>query len=1841
MKRTHLVGVAVALSLFAQCAQATLFLTDAFNNATGPLSAEAGWTGASNQLQIIAGNLTVPPALVDPVVTTAARCQMQTGTSAGNGSKQFNATAITSGDVYVSFLLNMTTALASGQEFRFLGLGNVTGSAPSSDGPTVGVKFVDSTHYQIGIRKSGSGTVTYPASGTYVAGAGSETVFVVAKYHFVGPIANDTVALWVNPVGSSFGGGSDPAATATDVAPTTTSGAGTAGLKFLNLSSGTTAQAGVVEVDDIRVGTIWREVTPGGFTATGVETFEDGAHALPAFLSDLWPSAAGNHTILTNSITPPTGLAAGISAHPSHCQQGTNNPGNATKAFTGTAITSGDVYMSFLFRQPVSMNAGQNYGFIGIATAGNSAAGSEGLSVRVQSLSANTYHLGFKKSSSGTVIYPAVGTYNSGPNLDSLFVVAKYHFLGDGTTTNDTVTLWINPSSSSFGGAEPAAGSTDIAATNNLSSAGVGVPNATSLLVVNMTGPSAVQGGTNDIDDLRVGTTWAAVTPSGPAVSAGNSLVSASTSSVAADGTATTTITVTVKDTTGAPMVFQKVTPNVTGTANTVSTPPLTDSSGVTTFTVKSTKAETKTISAIVGAYSAYTIPITQTASVTFTPGAIANYIVVATTPQTAGVPFSVVVTAKDINGNTVTTDNSTPVTMTSDGHVQFDSSGNSIYGETGDNIATLVAGTVTISAKDTAKETTTITVADANLKTGNTGAITVIAAPAAALTVESAADGSGSIIGTQNIAQNGTKNAFAIRRDAFGNLVDNPSVAWSLVNKTGGVVDGDLAPSSGPATTFTATHGGSAQIHADFNSGTFTTDSGVLTVIAAIDHYDVTAASPQTAGGGFVVTLTAKDINGTLVNDSSTSVTLSSNGSLQIDADNNGVFGDTSLVLSSGVAAFHVKDAKAETINITVTDTGAKTGILSSLIINPGAATRMVVTLPGQTFPTFTGNSGAVTAQSAAVGFDIVSLSAVDNFNNVDPNYSGSRTITNSGPGGAPSYTTAVDFTSGESTTTLATTLLKAETTTITASDGSLLAVPSSSLVVSAGPFTKLQLVLPGQTATPGTASGGTGLSGTVPIQLTGQPFNATVNAVDDNWNVAASTDTIAMTSSDGGAVFTPSASAAVVAGTITFSVTLNTAGNQTLTATDSTDGSKMAATSSVTVSVAEYRSATTGLWSDTNSWQVSLDGGASWATATVVPTAANSTNITVQAGHTITLSSTVAVDDCVVQSGGQITVSGATLTLSGTGLDVSGVLKIADSASSLITGDSLTTLKFENGGKYSSQLHTATAIPTATWAANSTCEIAPTTAGAAVPTNLGQAFGNFNWNWPSQNNVVNLAGALTNVAGDLTLNSGNLVRIFNAAGGNISDLVNVETVGGNFTINGGTVYTFGTANNNATNTLYVGGNFTIAPGATLNCPNTGTNSTSIIVFNGVSSQTFNNSGTITSTGVTQAGPASQFWFVNSGSSLTLNSPLPLVATTVNVPSRLIVNGALDIAASGSVTGGSLTVAPGGTLSGNGTNTGPLVVGGTVAPGNSIGTLNLATTMLNGGAAYNWEMQNTISGQGVGWDVLKGSGNIGLSATTGSQFTVKLRSLDGAGTAGSVTNFDKDASYVWLIASGRVTNFDATVLALDTGTFSNDLAGGVFSLSTNSSGLLLNFANNLGPMAGNMTVRRNPGLGFTLLISDLLTNASDLDGDAVTLLSVSSSSTNGLNNVTTDGTSISYSPGTNGNVPDAFTYTVRDARAYRAGDTVRIATGTVVVNVVPALPGQAQSITMPGSTAQLSFAGSAGYPYAVDRSTNLTAWVTLLITNMPPAGMFQFTDDFSDLGGPPSAAFYRLRYAP
>ncbi|MDA3970011.1 MAG: hypothetical protein PF442_01530 [Desulfobulbaceae bacterium] len=102
------------------------------------------------------------------------------------------------------------------------------------------------------------------------------------------------------------------------------------------------------------------------------------------------------------------------------------------------------------------------------------------------------------------------------------------------------------------------------------------------------------------------------------------------------------------------------------------------------------------------------------------------------------------------------------------------------------------------------------------------------------------------------------------------------------------------------------------------------------------------------------------------------------------------------------------------------------------------------------------------------------------------------------------------------------------------------------------------LQILVPGETAAPGTA---TGKTGTPADQDQGVSFTVTVNLVDANWNPVTGTDTIRITSSDT-AAYLP-AEAALVSGTIDFNVTLNTPGLATVTASDVTDSSKTADTS------------------------------------------------------------------------------------------------------------------------------------------------------------------------------------------------------------------------------------------------------------------------------------------------------------------------------------------------------------------------------------------------------------------------------------------------------------------------------------------------------------------------------------------------------------------------------------------------------------------------------------------------------------------------------------------------------
>lgn len=137
------------------------------------------------------------------------------------------------------------------------------------------------------------------------------------------------------------------------------------------------------------------------------------------------------------------------------------------------------------------------------------------------------------------------------------------------------------------------------------------------------------------------------------------------TTPVVADGTSTTIITITANDAYGHPIPgipAASIVVSSTGTGNTIGPPTTaTDASGQTTATMKSTVAETKTISATIGGVS-----VTDTAVVIFTAGAPAQLGFITSpgqTPAMAVLSPHPQVAIQDASGNMVT-DSNAPVTV-------------------------------------------------------------------------------------------------------------------------------------------------------------------------------------------------------------------------------------------------------------------------------------------------------------------------------------------------------------------------------------------------------------------------------------------------------------------------------------------------------------------------------------------------------------------------------------------------------------------------------------------------------------------------------------------------------------------------------------------------------------------------------------------------------------------------------------------------------------------------------------------------------------------------------------------------------------------------------------------------------------------------------------------------------------------------------------------------------------------------------------------------------------------------------------------------------------------------
>jgi hypothetical protein len=116
------------------------------------------------------------------------------------------------------------------------------------------------------------------------------------------------------------------------------------------------------------------------------------------------------------------------------------------------------------------------------------------------------------------------------------------------------------------------------------------------------------------------------------------------------------------------------------------------------------------------------------------------------------------------------------------------------------------------------------------------------------------------------------------------------------------------------------------------------------------------------------------------------------------------------------------------------------------------------------------------------------------------------------------------------------------------------------AAVTVEAGPYSRLQVLLPGEQAAPGTV---TGKTGTPEDQTVGVPFDIRVRACDSDWaTVTSVTNLITLTSTDGSADLP--VDFLLGAGEATVSVTVNAGGSFLFTADDQSDGSIATADSS-----------------------------------------------------------------------------------------------------------------------------------------------------------------------------------------------------------------------------------------------------------------------------------------------------------------------------------------------------------------------------------------------------------------------------------------------------------------------------------------------------------------------------------------------------------------------------------------------------------------------------------------------------------------------------------------------------
>jgi pectate lyase len=165
-----------------------------------------------------------------------------------NRNREIGFTPVTSGSLFVSFLLNVQSAPAANS--LFAAISSASGGSPGSSAHSIWL----TTANQLEISKRSTSTPSAGPTSALTPG----THLVVWSYAFITGSDNDVVSLWLDPSSSTFGAGTPPTATLTTTGSGASDSSQLVSFSICNIAGNTNRMF----FDELRIGTSWASVTP-------------------------------------------------------------------------------------------------------------------------------------------------------------------------------------------------------------------------------------------------------------------------------------------------------------------------------------------------------------------------------------------------------------------------------------------------------------------------------------------------------------------------------------------------------------------------------------------------------------------------------------------------------------------------------------------------------------------------------------------------------------------------------------------------------------------------------------------------------------------------------------------------------------------------------------------------------------------------------------------------------------------------------------------------------------------------------------------------------------------------------------------------------------------------------------------------------------------------------------------------------------------------------------------------------------------------------------------------------------------------------------------------------------------------------------------------------------------------------------------------------------------------------------------------------------------------------------------------------------------------------------------